>query len=170
METNPWKVVGITLLVVFVIGFVFAIIRLAMLPGRIAARAAQTTNRMVDNAFDTAYQEFKPEELLRKYEWFKNASASLDKKLADITIAETRMKKMELDYKGLPRKDWPREDREQYNLWSSETAGIRMSYNSLAAEYNAQMSKFNWRFTNAGDLPQGATEVLKREYRTYESN
>ena len=32
---------------------------------------------------------------------------------------------------------------------------------------NASMAKFNHRFTNAGDLPAGATYVLPREFRTY---
>lgn len=71
-------------------------------------------------------------------------------------------------YEGVKRLDWPKEDREQYNLWTSEVAGVRASYNALAAEYNSQMSKFNWRFTNAGQLPEGATETLPREYKPYE--
>lgn len=116
-----------------------------------------------------AKDEFGPEELLNKYEWFKDASAQLDKKLADIAIYESRMKTMEGSYKNLERQKWPREDREQYNVWASEVAGTTASYNSLAAEYNAQMSKFNWRFTNTGDLPKGATVPLPREYKPYKT-
>ena len=52
-------------------------------------------------------------------------------------------------------------------IWHSEVAGIKASYNSLAAEYNSQMAKFNWQFCNAGTLPQGATEVLPREHKPY---
>lgn len=141
-----------------------------MVPLSIGIRACGLASRMVDDGIETAYEEFKPSELLRKYEWFKNASAQLDKKKADIAVAGQRMKTMQEDYVGTPRKDWPRSDREQYNLWSSEVAGIKMSYNTLAAEYNSQMAKFNWRFTNAGDLPKGATEPLPREYKPYETN
>jgi len=122
---------------------------------------------MVDDAFDTAYEEFKPSELLRKYEWFKNALASLDAKRADVKIMEARIKSIEETYDDTKRKDWPRDDRESYNLWQSELAGMKISYNSTAAEYNAQMAKLNWRFTNAGDLPKGATDVLPREVREY---
>jgi hypothetical protein len=68
---------------------------------------------------------------------------------------------------GESRKDWAREDREQLNVWMQEVAGVKASFNQLAAEYNANMAKFNYRFTNAGDLPRGATEVLPREFRTY---
>ena len=70
-------------------------------------------------------------------------------------------------YKDLLRNQWPREDREQYNVWSSEVAGVKASYNSLAAEYNSQMAKFNWRFANVGELPQDAEKPLLREFKPY---
>ncbi len=73
-------------------------------------------------------------------------------------------------YVELPRNKWPREDREQYNLWQSEVAGIKASYNTLAAEYNAQMSKMNWRFTNVGELPKGAETPLPREFKPYQED
>src|SRR3990167_6246123 len=70
-------------------------------------------------------------------------------------------------YKDFARQKWPREDREQYNVWSSEVAGVKASYNTLAAEYNAQMAKFNWRFANVGELPKGADKPLPREFKPY---
>lgn len=123
--------------------------------------------RWFGEAEEVAYDEFGPAAMLKKYGWFKNASAELDKKLADIKVYEGRMTEMNETYKGLPRQKWPREDREQYNVWSSELAGVKASYNSLAAEYNAQMVKFNWRFANKGDLPKGADVPLPREYKPY---
>jgi hypothetical protein len=36
-------------------------------------RTIVTANRMINNGFETAYQEFKPSELLAKYEWFKDS-------------------------------------------------------------------------------------------------
>ena len=102
-----------------------------------------------------------------KYEWFKDASAQLDKKVADIQVYQSRLVDLNETYRSVPRQAWPREDREQYNVWSSEVSGVRTSYNSLAAEYNAQMAKFNWRFANAGDLPKGADTPLPREYKPY---
>lgn len=118
-------------------------------------------------AGQVAQEEFGPRALLKKYTWFKDAAAELDKKLADLTVYENRFKGLKEDYEDTPRVKWAREDREQYNLWQSEVAGVKASYNSLAAEYNANMAKFNWRFTNVGDLPEGATEVLPREFKPY---
>jgi hypothetical protein len=119
------------------------------------------------DAANVVSKEFAPSALLTKYEWFKDASAQLDKKLADISVYDRRTKNLEATYKGIARAGWPRDDREQLNIWDSEVAGIKASYNSLAAEYNSQMSKFNYRFTNVGDLPAGATQPLPREYKPY---
>lgn len=112
-------------------------------------------------------QEFGPKAMLKKYEWFKDAAAQLEKKKADVTVYESRIKSMNEIYKNLSREKWPREDREQYNIWQSEVAGVKASYNQLAAEYNSQMAKFNWRFANVGDLPEGAEKPLPREYKEY---
>ncbi len=121
----------------------------------------------VGRTIDVAKQELDPGILLKKYEWFKDASAQLDKKIADIQVYESRFKQMDITYKKIPRDKWPRDDREQYNLWQTEVAGVKASFNSLAAEYNSQMTKINWRFTNIGDLPKGADKPLPREYKTY---
>jgi hypothetical protein len=118
-------------------------------------------------ATQVAQQEFGPQAMLTKYSWFKDASAQLDKKSADVKVYEGRIKAMDATYAQLPRQKWPREDREQYNTWSSEVAGVKASFNSLSAEYNSQMAKFNWRFANAGELPKGADQPLRREYKPY---
>lgn len=115
-------------------------------------------------------KEFSPEAMLIKYEWFKDCSAQLDKKKADIEVYKIRLDNMKLDYEGTKRKDWDRTDKEQFNLWNQEIAGVIASFNSLAAEYNSQMAKFNWRFANKGMLPEGANETLPREYKSYQYN
>jgi len=120
-------------------------------------------------AAQVAQQEFGASALLKKYEWFKDASAQLDKKSADIQVYTKRSGDLKESYKDTPRKDWPRDDREQLSQWETELAGIKASYNSLASEYNAQMAKFNWKFTNAGDVPAGGVP-LPREYRQYVGN
>ena len=112
-------------------------------------------------------EEFGPRAMLEKYEWFKDAAAQLEKKQADIAVYDGRMTAMNGTYKDLVRQKWPREDREQHNVWSSEVAGVKASYNSLAAEYNSQMAKFNWRFANVGELPKGADTPLPREFKPY---
>ena len=114
-----------------------------------------------------AKEEFGPRAMLKKYEWFKDVSAQLEKKQADIAIYEQRLENMENDYQGQERQQWTREDREQCNVWQSEIAGVKASYNSLAADYNAQMAKFNWKFANKGDLPAGADKPLPREFKPY---
>ena len=144
--------IGVVVLVVVVLAILYLISNTLWFAGRTA---------------DTARDELDPKELLRKYEWFKNTAAQLDKKAADIKVYEKRIKIMDEDFAGEAKKDWPRSEREQYNLWLNEVAGVISSYNLLAAEYNSQMSKINWKFTNVGDLPEGAEEPLPREFREY---
>jgi hypothetical protein len=114
-----------------------------------------------------AEQQVDPALLLKRYEWFKNVAAQCDKKLADIEVYKSRLVMIKRDYEGVPRIDWDRPDKEQFNIWEQEVAGVVASYNSLAAEYNAAMSKLNYKYTNIGDLPKGATEPLPREMRVY---
>lgn len=121
----------------------------------------------VGSAANVVKKEFGAEALLKKYEWFKNASAALDKSVADIKVYQQRVKDMKADYVGVSRKDWQRTDSEQLSIWRSELAGVKANYNGLAADYNAQMAKFNWSFANVGELPKGATVALKREHKLY---
>ena len=118
-------------------------------------------------AGQVAQEQFGPRAALEKYEWFKDVAAQLEKKQADIAVYEGRLNELAKAYQNLPRQKWPREDREQYSTWSSEVAGIKASFNTLAAEYNAGMAKFNWSFANAGELPKGADKPLPREFKQY---
>ncbi len=149
---------------------IFYILSIALLLS--GCRACSTADKMIDNAYETAYDEFKPEELLRKYEWFKDASAQLDNKIATLKSYEARFKSMKETYgnDSLNRKVWDRGDKEQYNVWDSEYLGLKASYNELCAEYNSAMKKFNYAFCNAGDLPDGATTPLPREFKPYINN
>ena len=124
----------------------------------------------IGEAAAVAKQELGPAALLRKYEWFKDASAQLDKKRADIDIYKVRVEATEAAYKDIPRHQWRRIDVEQYGQWLTEVAGVKASYNALAAEYNAQMAKMNWAFANIGQLPDGAQNPLPREYKPYATN
>lgn len=118
----------------------------------------RTCNFFTSSAIDAAKQEFSPKEILRKYEWFKDASSQLDRKQKDISIMEINIQQMVEDYGDTPRKDWDRTDKEQLNQWRTELVGVESSYNDLAAEYNSQSSKFNWN-SFEGDIPL--------EYRVY---
>ena len=115
-----------------------------------------------DRAAEVVDKEIDPAVLLQKYMWFKDASAQLDKKVADIAVYDARFKKANCGATA------DRVSREQCMVWDQEEAGIIASYNGLAAEYNSQMAKINWAFTNVGQLPRGATEPLPREYKPYQ--
>ena len=108
------------------------------------------------DAKETAYNEFKVSTLLKKYEYFKDLSAAIDKKRADIEVYQTEISSYNKD-----------DDKFYIEQRKSELLGIIAMHNQLCAEYNSAMSKFNYRFTNVGDLPEGATEPLPREYKPY---
>ena len=121
----------------------------------------------IGSAANVVKKEFSAEAMLKKYEWFKNASAELDNKKANIKVYAKRIQDLNSDYEDVKRNEWARTDREQLNQWRSELSGVIASYNSLSAEYNAQMSKINWAFANVGQLPKGATVVLNKAYKSY---
>lgn len=128
--------------------------------------SCHTAAKMIDNTQKVVFQQFSPEALLKKYEWFKDASAALDAKVATLQAYDAREATYEKKY-GADALKWPRNVQEQSDIWQSEQLGVKASYNTLAAEYNAAMAKFNYRFCNVGGLPQGATTVLPREYKPY---
>ena len=108
------------------------------------------------DAKETAYNEFKVSTLLKKYEYFKDLSAAIDKKRADIEVYQTEISSYNKD-----------DDKFYIEQRKSELLGIIAMHNQLCSEYNSAMSKFNYRFTNVGDLPEGAVEPLPREYKPY---
>ena len=114
-------------------------------------------------------QEVGPQALLTKYSHFKDMYAQLDKKKADISGAEAGIASFKTDY-GSDHLAWPRDVRESYSQKQAELLTMKQSYNSLAAEYNADMAKANWAFTNVGSLPKGATDPLPREVAPYNAN
>ena len=135
----------------------------------VTINTCNTAGKLINNGINTAYEQFKPEELLRKYEWFKDASSQCDQKVATLKTYESRFSSMKISYgvDSLNRRNWSRSDLEQWNVWESEYLGVKASYNDLSAQYNSAMSKFNYRFCNAGSLPAGADEPLPREFKPY---
>lgn len=142
------------------------------IPACILIKGCNTAGNMIDNGFKTVEQQFSPSELLRKYEWFKDASSQCENKLATLKTYESRFRDMKQGYgsDSLKRRNWSRPDVEQWNVWESEYLGVKASYNDLAAEYNAAMVKFNYSFCNVGQLPQGAGVALPREFKPYLTN
>lgn len=152
---NLWPIVRWFLKWGFFLGAAGIALRIVCFPVQYASKAAQVVVHEID-----------PAVLQQKYEWFKNAHAALDAKVATIRTYEARAGQLKILY-GPNAAKWPRDVREEWSLQASEVAGVIASYNTLAADYNAQMAKWNWRFTNIGGLPQGATEPLPREYAPY---
>lgn len=117
--------------------------------------------RYVDDASDTAFDEFKASSLLKKYEYFKDLSSAIDKKRADIEMYQAEISTMD-------SKD--KDDKFYIQQRKSELFGIIAMHNELCAEYNSAMSKFNYSFTNVGNLPKGAITTLPREIKPYINN
>lgn len=138
-------------------------------PACIFIRGCGTVTNMASDGLKTVEQQYSPSVLLKKYEWFKEASAQCEQKLATLETYESRFQSMKDTYgvDSLKRREWVRSDLEQWNVWQSEYLGVKASYNDLASQYNAAMVKFNYRFCNVGDLPSGADIPLPREFKPY---
>ncbi len=88
-------------------------------------------------AASVAKREFGAEAGIKKYEWFKNASHELERKIVDINLYQ---KRVNVCY-----------DKKQRNcgIIEEQLFGIKSSYNGLVASYNANSDKFNWTLFNA---------------------
>jgi hypothetical protein len=114
--------------------------------------------RSCGNTADTIHKEFSSSALLKKYEYFKDLSAAIDSKRADLNAYKANLQ----DYNT---KD--KDDKFYYEQSKAEAMGILMIYNQLVADYNAGMSKFNYSFCNVGTLPASNLEPLPRQYKPY---
>lgn len=115
------------------------------------------------------HQETNARAVLTKYSWFKDSAAALDAKRAGIDVMQADIDHTLEEYKGVPRAQWPRDERERVDQQRRELSGLKMSFNNLAAEYNANMAKIHYSFSNLGDAPKGAEvgKELPREYKPY---
>jgi hypothetical protein len=130
----------------YVIGFcLIAIVSIALI-------------RSCADTADTIHKEFSSSALLKKYEYFKDLSAAIDGKRADLNAYKSSLQ----DYK-IKDKD----DKFYYEQSKAEAMGILMIHNQLVSEYNAGMSKFNYAFCNVGSLPASNLEPLPREFKPY---
>lgn len=137
--------------------------------GSFLMAACSVTNfgcSMLNNGLQTVKQEFQPSTLLAKYEEFKKLHAALESMQSTIATLENSMAST-IEMYGQDATKWPRDVRQDVASSRIEIAGTKGRFNQLASEYNAKMSMFNYRFTNVGDLPQGATEPLPRAYVLY---
>lgn len=115
----------------------------------------------IGNTGKTITEQYSPSVLLKKYESFKDISAAIDKKRADIEVYKETIADLRTN------SDNSKEDKFNIQQNSAELMGLISMHNQLCADYNAQMSKFNYRFTNAGDLPASNLTPLPREIKPY---
>lgn len=144
----------------FLVGLGILLLLLAIMAG---CAVINSVGWFAGRTVDVVKQQIDPQELLRKYELFKDESAQLDAKLASIHSKERQVK-------AITSMTMDRTNREQLMIWQQELEGMKYSFNSLAADYNAQMAKINYAFCNVGQLPQGTTVPLPREYKPYLDN
>lgn len=123
--------------------------------------------RVISDAATAVYEEVNPRELNRKYEWFKNAYAQLDSFRGQASVKQNQIDGLVEMYDGVPRNEWNRADIQAHRQYTQELAGIKGSFNNLAAEYNAEMAKWHTAFVNAGKLPEGGSEQMPREVAVY---
>lgn len=114
--------------------------------------------RSCGNTAYTVHKEFSASALLKKYEYFKDLSAAIDKKRADLNAYKVNLQEYKITDK---------DSRFYYEQSKAEAMGILMMYNQLVSEYNAGMSKFNYSFCNVGTLPASNLEPLPREHKPY---
>ena len=128
--------------------------------------------RWSHEASEVTYQQVRPQELLRKYERFKEVRAALDAKRASIEQFRSVLAATRADYAGTPMKDWPLDARETFQQRRAELHGMIASFNLLAADFNSAMSKENYRFCDVGRMPEGleGMEPLPRKYVPYMLN
>ena len=131
------------------------------------AQGCAVVDAWIGESSSVAQQEVGLKAVLKKYEWFKDASAQLDKKKGDIEVQEASIKELEKAYSGKARSEWTRDDRAEHNQLRAELNGLKASFNQLASEYNSGMAKINYSFANQGKLPRGASDPLQREYKKY---
>lgn len=116
------------------------------------------TLRMCGDASDVVQKEFSASAMLKKYEYFKDLSSAIDEKIATIQVYESQLSGIK------NHEDF------QYQQVQAEMMGLVSMHNSLCAEYNSAMSKFNYAFCNKGELPATNLEPLPREIKPYISS
>lgn len=114
--------------------------------------------RMCSDTSNVVQKEFSPSAMLKKYEHFKDLSSAIDEKRATIDVYESQLNGIK-DHESF-----------QYQQTQSEMMGLISMHNSLCAEYNSAMSKFNYAFCNKGTLPATNLEPLPREIKPYISS
>lgn len=130
------------------------------------SNCAQSAN----SAATVVHEEFDAKPLLEKYRYFKRVAAAIEAREADISLIEARTVLTRTTY-GTDATKWPRDVREVVAQDQDAEVAMKLSFNKMAAEYNAAMSDKTKAFMNIGEFPKGWPEnervPLRREYAEY---
>ncbi len=126
------------------------------------------TCNWIGNGEKVVQQEFSPEAMLKKYEWFKNQSEFIKKAQQDITNlkAESNIKLQYEEENGKEHSKWAPLIQKSYlddiEQNKQQKLSLLSNTNKLIADYNAQSAKFNWSgFKTKDDLPPVSFESIK---------
>lgn len=97
---------------------------------------------MLSSTAKVAKKEFGAEAALKKYEWFKDASNEIERKLKDIQVYENKIEKLCSNDKS-----------NNCMIMQEQLFGLISNYNGLVADYNSASSKFNWNLFNTENIP-----------------
>ena len=128
-----WRVIGCVVLVSVVLGLIGFFLN----PFRQAGR-------IIDKTIDA-------DNVILNYEWFKQRNQDVMALDAKIDGAQHVIDNFATQ--AGPRKDWKRDDREEYARLSSIHQGLMQQRNDLAAEYNARTQMQNRSLFKTSDLP-----------------
>lgn len=111
-------------------------------------------NDVVDDTLDVDNMKYN-------YEWFKNTYAAV--KALDVEIVQGQAAVDQFKKDAGPRKDWHREDREEYNRLNAVLQGLKQQRATLASEFNARSKQVNRSIFKGKDTPveiplQGAAQ------------
>lgn len=117
----------------------------------------------ISEAADVAREQHGPRASLKKYEWFVDQAAYIDKMDADVALYRQRAADTTTQYEatyGNDRTAWPPSAQmqygEAYKQAKDDLLAVISQRNNLVREYNAQSEKFNWSGydTTSGPKPR----------------
>jgi hypothetical protein len=132
-EALLWKY-GVTVFVIIVIVSVLGFVLYPVVQGA----------RVVEKTLDA-------DNMIYNYEWFKQRNQDIRSIDAKIVASEASVSMFKED--AGPRKEWKREDREEYARLSAVLLGLKQQRADLAAEYNARSQMANRSIFKTDELP-----------------
>ena len=89
-----------------------------------------------------------------------NEQNALEELNTNIKVYQKQLDAISTNNAGTPRNQWAASDREQYDNIYNAVSASKITFNNLAAKYNAQQKDISYAFCNQAQL-------LNREYVPY---